>query len=195
MAEDTHSRGKKPSKTTIEKRKTNNPAGNPESLPSRLNTKQEDIQRIGATVFKWYGLPPAKTDEEIAERLHYFFKTCIETGEPMTIEKMSLALGYDRTTIYNWSVGKEGSTPTRKRLIRNAKEILASFDADMAVEGKINPVVYMFRAKNYFGLKDQQEHVITPNNPLGEIKDTEELQQQIIERLPGEEEDEEESDY
>ena len=34
----------------------------------------------------------------------------------------------------------------------------------MVTEGKINPVVYIFRAKNYFGMKDQQDLVLTPNN-------------------------------
>ena len=36
-------------------------------------------------------------------------------------------------------------------------------DAELAQEGKIQPVVYMFRAKNYYGMKDQQDVVLTPN--------------------------------
>jgi hypothetical protein len=36
-------------------------------------------------------------------------------------------------------------------------------DAELAQEGKIQPVVYMFRAKNYYGMKDQQDVVVTPN--------------------------------
>ena len=53
---------------------------------------------------------------------------------------------------------------------------MASFDAEMATEGKINPVTYIFRAKNYFGMADKQEMVLTPNNPLGDNTDPDELQ-------------------
>ena len=56
--------------------------------------------------------------------------------------------------------------PARRNLIKKAKEFLASFDAQLVQEGKVNPTTYIFRAKNYFGLKDQQEYVLTPNNPL-----------------------------
>ena len=49
----------------------------------------------------------------------------------------------------------------------------------MVTEGKINPVVYIFRAKNYFGMKDQQEVVLTPNQPLGDSPDQKKLEERI----------------
>lgn len=33
----------------------------------------------------------------------------------------------------------------------------------MVNEGKLNPVTYIFRSKNYYGMRDQQEYVLTPN--------------------------------
>ena len=30
-------------------------------------------------------------------------------------------------------------------------------------EGKLNPIVWMFYGKNYFGMVDKQEMVLTPN--------------------------------
>ena len=51
----------------------------------------------------------------------------------------------------------------------------------MVQEGKINPVTYIFRAKNYFGLQDKQEYVITPNNPLGDHADPEDIQKRLEE--------------
>ena len=50
--------------------------------------------------------------------------------------------------------------------IKRAKEFLASYDANMVATGKLNPVPYIFRAKNYYGMRDQQEYVLTPNHPL-----------------------------
>ena len=65
-----------------------------------------------------------------------------------------MALGYDRATIWKWENGGEGSMPARRNLIKKAKEFLASFDAKLVQERKVNPTTYIFRAKNCFGLKD-----------------------------------------
>jgi len=46
-------------------------------------------------------------------------------------------------------------------------------------ENKVNPTTYIFRAKNYFGLKDQQEYILTPNNPLGDHVDPTEIQKRL----------------
>jgi hypothetical protein len=51
-------------------------------------------------------------------------------------------------------------------------------------EGKLNPVTYIFRSKNYYGMKDQQEHVITPNNPLGDAASPEEIRRRLNEGIP-----------
>jgi len=91
-----------------------------------------------------------------------------------------LALGYDRKTLWCWEVGGDGSTPVRRNLIKKAKEFLASFDAKLVQEGKVNPVTYIFRAKNYFGLKDQQEYVLTPNNPLGDVTSASDIEKRLI---------------
>lgn len=56
---------------------------------------------------------------------------------------------------------------------------MASFDAKLVQENKVNPTTYIFRAKNYFGLRDTQEYVLTPNNPLGAETDPEEIQRRL----------------
>ena len=38
---------------------------------------------------------------------------------------------------------------------------------------------YIFRAKNFFGMKDQTDVVITPNNPVGAEVPEEELRKRI----------------
>ena len=48
-------------------------------------------------------------------------------------------------------------------IIKKAKDILQRYDAEKTVAGEINPIVYFFRAKNYYGMVDKQEHVITAN--------------------------------
>lgn len=154
------------------------------SLVRNTSAKAEDIKRIGFNLLKWYNLPKAVTDDEIRERLQQYFVETLEVGEIPTVEAMCLALGYDRKTVWRWENGEEGSTPTRRHLIKKAKELLASFDAQFVQEGKVNPTTYIFRAKNYFGLKDEQEHILVPGSPLGETEDPREIRQRAIESVP-----------
>ena len=160
--------------------------GKTASIKHNTSAKADDIRRIGASLLRWYNMEKAVTDEEIRERLEMYFVTTLEAGEIPTVEEMSLALGYDRKTLWSWEVGGEGSTPVRRNLIKKAKEFLASFDAKLVQENKVNPTTYIFRAKNYFGLKDEQEYVLTPSNPLGEHTDPNDIKKRLIEGVADE---------
>ena len=114
-------------------------------------------------VSKAFDAPP-KTEEELCERLNWFFHTCQETNQLPTVEKMCLALSMPRNTVFDWETGASpGLGPATANILKKAKNLIASLDAELAQEGKIQPVVYMFRAKNYYGMKDQQDVVVTPN--------------------------------
>lgn len=103
-------------------------------------------------------------DEELCERLNWFFSSCAETQQIPNLEKMCNALGYHKNTLLSWESGAiQGFSPATKDIIHQAKQILASIDAELAQEGKTQPVVYMFRAKNFYGMRDQQDVVVTPN--------------------------------
>ena len=104
------------------------------------------------------------SDEELCERLNWFFSECARTQQVPNVEKMSNALGYHRSTLNDWENSiQNGFSPHTKDIIKQAKQILASIDAELAQEGKTQPVVYMFRAKNFYGMRDQQDVVLTPN--------------------------------
>lgn len=66
-------------------------------------------------------------------------------------------------------------------VIKNAKEFIATMEAELARDGEINSTVYIFRAKNHFGMTDKQEVVVTPNNIPQEQMNVDE----IINNLPG----------
>lgn len=106
-------------------------------------------------------------DEELCERLNWFFSQCAETQQIPNVEKMANALGYHRSTLNDWENGvQNGFSPATKDIIKQAKQILASIDAELAQDGKTQPVVYMFRAKNFYGMRDQQDVVVTPNTGM-----------------------------
>lgn len=122
------------------------------------DTRREDIARIVGESYQYFDREVPKTNEEFAERLNDYFKQCNETGQLPTVEDMCLALGAWNDLVNQW---EKANTP-RALMIKKAKQIIASSDAKLAVEGRIPQVVYIFRAKNYYGMKDQQDVVITP---------------------------------
>lgn len=102
-----------------------------------------------------------KSDEEAERRISEYFITCAERGSKPCVEELALALGTTRSTLWDWETGRNHSISSD--IIKRAKEIMATYDAKAVIENKINPVLYFFRAKNYYGMKDQQEYVVTPN--------------------------------
>ena len=71
----------------------------------------------------------------------------------------------------------------RSNLIKNAKSILAAIDADLVLKGMINPVAYIFRAKNYYGMKDQQDVVVQAKNIFGADTSREEIERRLTEEV------------
>ena len=134
------------------------------------DSKREFIAKTLSNILavsKAFEAPP-KNDEELCDRLNWFFKTCAETQQLATVEKMCLALSMPRSTVFDMESGRtRGFGPATSDILKKAKNLIASMDAELAQEGKIQPVVYMFRAKNYYGMKDQQDVVVTPNQAGG----------------------------
>ena len=126
------------------------------SVEANSAARPEEVAKAIMDNFYYFGRKKVQTDEECAERLNAFFKECYERQAFPTVEKMCLALGTDRKTVWEWEQGIR-ATSERSHLIKQAKQILAAIDADMAASGKIPQVVYIFRAKNYYGMRDQTE--------------------------------------
>lgn len=125
------------------------------------------VKKLLAETITAYHMPKVKSDEELAQRLSDYFGHCAEVGQIPTVEEMSLYTGYSSATIWDWEVGRnKGFSNSTSAIIKKAKEFLKSFDAKLAISGKLNFLTYCFRAKNYYGLTDKQEFVLTPNAQL-----------------------------
>lgn len=129
------------------------------------------------------GLNPVKSDEELCERLNWYFARCEETQQLPTVEKMANCIGYHRSTLHDWmNKRRQGFSVATADIIKKAFQILAALDAELAQEGKIQPVVYFFRSKNFYGMKDQQDVVVTAASD--DVKPTaEELKKRISETV------------
>ena len=158
------------------------------SVEANNTATTDEIKQIISNSFYWFNYPKVESDEECAERLNEFFTRCNETGELPTVEKMCLALGTTRKTVWTWEQGNLGAT--RSNIIKRAKEILASIDAELVSAGKIPQITYIFRAKNFFGLTDKQEVIVTPNNPMENL-DVDEARARLSAGIPEDDTDQE----
>lgn len=109
-----------------------------------------------------FNLPTVKSTEEAVERTQAYFQRCASKGIKPTWEEYALALGVHRQTLWCWVNGLRRGAVDPEVVIR-AKDFIAAYDARMVSDGKLNPVTYIFRAKNYYDMKDTQDVVVTPN--------------------------------
>ena len=131
------------------------------------------VKRMLSETINAYKQERVKNDDELAERLSNYFQMCAETGQRPSIEEMAMTTGYSLSTVWDWENGRNrGFSPRTSELIKKGKDFMKVFDAKMVMENKLNPVTYFFRAKNYYGMRDVQDVVVTPNNPIGEVDET-----------------------
>ena len=129
---------------------------------------------------KFNGKP--ETAEELAERFTDYFEMCMEYGRTPTVEGLALVSGYERKSFYEISQGVFSTQFTP--IVKKAKDYIASYDAEMANQGKVPSPVYIFRSKNYYGMKDVQEVKVEANANSQVPENVDE----IIDKLPEREE-------
>lgn len=165
--------------------------GGTDNFPSRRFTPETDkdralVSQLLSEALTEYRQPRVKSDDELAQRIDDYFNRCAVHGQVPTVEEMSLSTGYSISTVMDWEIGRnKGFSPQTSMIIKKAKGYLQTFDAKLVIAGKMNFLAYCFRAKNYYGMKDQQEVMLTPNNPLGETTSPEELRQKYLEDVRG----------
>jgi len=118
---------------------------------------------------------------EMERRFENYLRVCAERDMKVSNQGAYLAIGVTKDNVYDWTV-RSSTNPERSEFIKKVQKICAYYRECLMANGKINPVVGIFWQKNYDGLRDQQEVVLTPNqNPLGEQKDAESLRQKYLE--------------
>lgn len=134
-----------------------------------------------------WDLPPIDISDpkQVEKRIQEYFNYCIDNDRKPNMIGMANWLGVHRDTVHQWKTGATRSN-THYDLIKKAIDILEELWVDYMQNGKINPTSGIFLGKNMFGYKDQQDLVVTPNNPLGEEPDPDKLVEQYQKALPPE---------
>lgn len=124
-----------------------------------------------------------KSVEEVTQRIKDYFTICAEDDMKPSVAGLALAMDIDRTYLWEIRSGRKGKDPEVANTLKKAMKILDLQMVDYMQNGKINPVSGIFLMKNNFGYADKQEVVLTPNNPLGDTKDTKELEERYIDSI------------
>lgn len=79
---------------------------------------------------------------------------------------LAIALDYDRRSLFE--IARGSFRPDFVDIVKKAKDMIANYDATFAQNGKQNSAVYIFRSKNFYGMKDVQEiqAAVTPNGDI-----------------------------
>ena len=112
--------------------------------------------------------PDKENIEDLEQRLEEYLSFCYNNDVKIGNQMCYLALGIDKDDVYNWENGRT-RTPRHSDFIKKVKKICAAYRECLMQDGKVNPVTGIFWQKNYDGLKDQQDLVLTPNQRLSDM--------------------------
>ena len=123
-----------------------------------------------------------ENQEEMNQRFDDYLRLCMAYDIQPSNMACYLALGISKQTMSDWENGVKGTT-LQVDFAKKVKQTISAFREIAANEGKINTVWAIFMGKNYDGLKDQQDVVVTPN-VIGQTDDPTTLAEKYRDNLP-----------
>lgn len=118
--------------------------------------------------------------EEMERRFQHYLAKCAEWDMKIGNQAAYAAIGINKDLVYEWTVRRQ-TNPRRTEFVKKVQQFCAMYREGLMEDGKVNPVTGIFWQKNYDGMKDQQEVVLTPNtSPLGDQTDAEALKQKYL---------------
>ena len=114
-----------------------------------------------------------------------YFKLCDKYNIIPTIASMSLYLGVNKETIYQYA--NNPKVYECSNILKTAIQTCQAYHENAFISGEIPPVAFIFYAKNYYGMKDQtdvrfnqdnQESNLLNSNTMKTIKEQIELEKQ-----------------
>lgn len=117
--------------------------------PALKNGEMGEAVRAELEIATWDKIDTSNP-AEVERQVKRYMEWCIERDMRPHVEGLALALKVTRQTLWNWS--REGNK--RAEVILWAKQILSSLHEEWGLTGKLNPVTYIFLAKNHFGYLD-----------------------------------------
>ena len=150
-----------------------------------VQTEPGDNRKYILHSLRLYDLPEIDLSnvEEVKDRIKQYFQICADDDMKPSVAGLALAMNIDRRRLWELRAGKMGKNPAVSDTLKRTMQLLDLQMVDYMQNGKINPVSGIFLMKNNFGYADKQEVVLTPNNPLGDTKDTKALEEKYIDSV------------
>lgn len=121
-------------------------------------------------------LSKPNTENEIEDRIKWFFEWCSVNDVRPGVELLALALGTTRQNLWLWQQngGRKG------QLVTMAKQVLAALLEQWGQTGKINPAALCFLMKNHFGYQDNVRLEIEPQKMLEATQTPDEIEDRLL---------------
>lgn len=107
-------------------------------------------------------------------RLRFYTYLELTQRTNMKISNMTAYLSIGMTQSKAAYLAQNGSDEI-KDLLMEIQAVCAAYRESITADGKLNPVTSIFWQKNYDGLSDKQERLVTVQDPLGDLKSTDEI--------------------
>ena len=132
-------------------------------------------------------LPPIDISDpqQVKQRITDYFNYCADNDRKPNIKGLGNWLGVSDETVIRWRKGDYRSD-THCEVIKKAVDLIQEMWWDYGHDGKCNPASWIFIGKNAFGMKDVQDVIVTPNNPLQNVN-AETATERMIESIPDDE--------
>ena len=140
-------------------------------------------------------MPKVNSDRELIDRSIEYFEKSSERKILPTVEGLMLYCGYDKDTVTKMIAGlfelpHDVPGDTTSSIAKKLRTALATYDGTLAMDGTVNTVAYIFRAKNYYEMTNEDK--VTISTPQDQQFLTNE---EIARRLPVETFDAIDADY
>lgn len=119
--------------------------------------------------------------EKLEDEITKFFELCDRTNTIPTVVNLSVWLGCNRDTIY--AHANDSNSPF-SGIFKNVINFFHGTIESSAIGGGVNPVLYMFLSKNYFGMRDDKNIQVTAQgnqSPVNNQETMSAIQKQIEE--------------
>jgi len=152
-------------------------------------TQPGDNSRYIRFALASWNLPPIDISDpkQVEQRIYDYFKYCSENDRKPQIAGMANWLGVSRDTINSWKRG-EYRTDTHSDIIKKAINVIEEMWVDFMLNGRINPVAFVFLSKNFLQYADTQQIIVTPNNPMSDL-DADQARKRLVDAIPADEDE------
>lgn len=123
---------------------------------------QEFNRAMTDRLFGVGGRPPAfKSVDQLEKDIGDFLNLCQKTTTIPTIMGLATWLGCRRETLY--AHANDSRSPF-SNTVKNFIDLCHMSLENGTIDGKVNPVTYIFMGKNYFGLSDSKDIKVSATN-------------------------------